>query len=104
MRVVSAFHGVSLEIVRYELITRIYRVVKGISLLDEGIYQFLPRSSSSSRGSEGMVLQKSFRIRYLRLAKIDFLPSKVQQNVMNFHYLLLGINEIFSWEGLKFIR
>ena len=36
----STFHRISLEIVRYELITRI---CKGVSLLGEGIYQCLPR-------------------------------------------------------------
>ena len=42
-RVVSAFHRVSFEIIRYELRTRICKGGE-VSLLDEGIYQFLPRA------------------------------------------------------------
>ena len=51
-----------------------------------------------------MLPQKIFKIRYLRLAKIDFPSSKVEQMVMNFHRAFTSKNQEIIWKGIKFIK
>ena len=63
-----SFSQVSLEIIRHELTTRICKGEGDLSSFTKGL--------RSSRGPGGML---PFKIGYLRLAKVDFPPSKVQQ-------------------------
>ena len=51
-----------------------------------------------------MLPQKIVKIRYLRLTKVDFPPSEVQQMSSILTELLLGGIEIFIWKGIKFIK
>ena len=107
----SSFHRLSLEIVRYELITMFITNIHrgggegaggdGASLLDECIYLFLLRDSALLWGFSHRIV---FKLNTSDLLKLTFLHEKCNKYHEFSQSLYLEESRFFVWKGLKFIK